>query len=542
MGVIDRFIRSIKKILHIDKFKHFHNDIKDVISLLYGLNDNLLSDNHIKFLNSVIHKLNHKKTKPFWNDKVEDFSKLFWLPSKAMKKFLKKIKLVLNFSTVFICSKKIKVKNLIKPTDKEPSINVTYTRKIRIFPNDAQHQLFAQCLGTTRFIYNQGVDFINKEFEEQKAKLYALAKEGCIKCKKELHNTFFCKKHRNCKIPWKLTTSHIGIRNAVLINDADLPEDLKWQSDIPYDTRQLPLKSLAANYKSARSNYKNGHINGFKLGFKSKKDKSQVFFSDKRALKDFGIFKTRLKKSCKIRTRKRYDKYKSYKPTNDFIVMKKSHKYYILLTKTKDTTYQKAKYNTVALDPGVRTFETFYSPDGLVGKLGDGLNIQIRKLHEQEDKLLSLITKTTGRKKRNLKRRVEKIRDKAKAIVNDQHWKICAFLCEYFENIIIPQFGVKDMSKKEGRNISKRITREMLSLSHGVFLEKLKYKCSENQRNLYIVTEEYTTKTCGCCGTIKEVGSSKVYNCETCGTVIDRDYNGARNIYLKALLGLDTTP
>jgi putative transposase len=221
--------------------------------------------------------------------------------------------------------------------------------------------------------------------------------------------------------------------------------------------------------------------------------------------------------------------------------MKHNTKYYILITKTRETAYKKAKYNTVALDPGVRTFETFYSPNGLVGKLGDKLNLRIRFLHERIDKLLSLKSKAGKRTKRNIKIRINKLRDKIKEIVRDQHWKISSFLCENFENIIIPQFGVKEMSKKDGRTIGKKTTREMLSLCHGSFLEKLQYKCSENQRNLYIVTEEYTTKTCGGCGEVNEVGSSKTYKCAKCNIKIDRDYNGARNIYLKALPGLDMT-
>ena len=48
-----------------------------------------------------------------------------------------------------------------------------------------------------------------------------------------------------------------------------------------------------------------------------------------------------------------------------------------------------------------------------------------------------------------------------------------------------------------------------------------------------IVDESYTSKTCGCCGELNEVGLSRVYNCKFCKTIIDRDINGGRNILIK---------
>lgn len=523
----------LSNFLTCDKFKHFHNDIMDFINFFNNIPNDTLSVTQLNLIKKIISKLQFNN---FWD---KNLSNKAWLPTfNYMSKIVKQLNTSFDFSSVFTTQQKVKTLNR---SSVDEHIDITYSRKIRIFPNKEQLILFSKCLGTSRFIYNQGVDFINKEFSQQKIKFFEMAKEGCIKCKKPLHNTFFCKKHQNCKLPWKLTTSHIALRNAVLINDKDLSDDLKWQSEIPYDTRQLMLKNLAGNYKSARTNLKNGNITHFKLNFRSKKDLTQVFFVNKKAMNNLDIFRTRLNKHSKLRTRKKYKKYKQYKPTSDFIIMKQKSKYYILLTKTRKTSYEKAIYNTVALDPGVRTFETLYSPDGLVGKLGDKLNIRIRLLQEREDRLYSLKSKATGRTKYNMNKRIEKIKDKIKEIVRDQHWKISSFLCKNFENIIIPQFGVKEMSKKEGRTIGKKTTREMLSLSHGSFLEKLKYKCSEKQRNLYIVTEEYTTKTCGGCGRLNNVGSSKTYKCAKCKIEIDRDYNGARNIYLKALQGLDTT-
>jgi putative transposase len=152
------------------------------------------------------------------------------------------------------------------------------------------------------------------------------------------------------------------------------------------------------------------------------------------------------------------------------------------------------------------------------------------------DKLNSTLTKVKNRNTRcNIRKRQFLLRTKIKNVVSDLHWKTANFLCRNFETIIIPRFGCKKMSNKNC-SLSSKISRKMLLLSHGAFLEKLKFKCNEYKRKLIITREDYTSKTCTNCGERKEdLGGNKMFNCSNCKIKIDRDYNGARNILLKTL-------
>ena len=54
------------------------------------------------------------------------------------------------------------------------------------------------------------------------------------------------------------------------------------------------------------------------------------------------------------------------------------------------------------------------------------------------------------------------------------------------------------------------------------------------------MNEAYTSKTCSECGYLKRnLGGSKVYHCDECGSVMDRDVNGAKNIFLKNFKALE---
>ena len=72
----------------------------------------------------------------------------------------------------------------------------------------------------------------------------------------------------------------------------------------------------------------------------------------------------------------------------------------------------------------------------------------------------------------------------------------------------------------------------MLGWSHYRFKQFLKNKAAEYSCNIIEVNESYTSKTCTNCGKQQNIGSKKLMKC-SCGTELDRDINGARNVFLK---------
>ena len=75
-----------------------------------------------------------------------------------------------------------------------------------------------------------------------------------------------------------------------------------------------------------------------------------------------------------------------------------------------------------------------------------------------------------------------------------------------------------------------------MSWAHFKFKEFIQSKAIMMGKEVVHVTEEYTTQCCGGCGMLNKVGGSTVYVCKSCGFTMDRDFNGARNIFLKHLV------
>lgn len=192
------------------------------------------------------------------------------------------------------------------------------------------------------------------------------------------------------------------------------------------------------------------------------------------------------------------------------------------------------------MDPGIRTFQTGYSPDGCLYKMGEEKTNLICSLYDRIDKLRSVRDTTQSKRtKKNVKRRLAKLEFKVRGLINDLHNQTGSMLNKTYKTILLPNFKTSQMldssNDKPGKfSLSSANKRKMQGLAHFKFQQKLSHLSEKYGSRMILVSEAYTTKTCGFCGTIKEnVGSAKIYKCDNCFYCVDRDFHGARNIWIR---------
>jgi transposase len=210
----------------------------------------------------------------------------------------------------------------------------------------------------------------------------------------------------------------------------------------------------------------------------------------------------------------------------------------------------------VALDPGVRSFNTYYSPDGVHGELLHGALSELKRMCKDMDWIRSTIDKkkneyrdsassqtrgeyTTFRRTiYHLKKRFGYISEKLRSWRNNAHYDAVNFLLGKYDVILIPEFETQKMAKKQSRNLNSETVRMMYTWSHYSFRQKLLSKCQLDLcKSVRLITEPGTSKTCGACGWWNAgLGGSKVFRCQSCGVELDRDINGARNNLLAQLI------
>jgi putative transposase len=85
------------------------------------------------------------------------------------------------------------------------------------------------------------------------------------------------------------------------------------------------------------------------------------------------------------------------------------------------------------------------------------------------------------------------------------------------------------------RRLNGRVKFVLLQLSHYKFRQHLEKKCLEKGCQMKVVDESYTSMCCGGCGRNGYEYDNRIKKC-ICGTRIDRDLNGSRNIMLKTIV------
>jgi IS605 OrfB family transposase len=188
-----------------------------------------------------------------------------------------------------------------------------------------------------------------------------------------------------------------------------------------------------------------------------------------------------------------------------------------------------------ALDPGVRTFQTMYCTRG-TKEYGKRVSDKIAKVHK---KLKTLDSRKGTSNSRDRVRWYEKARNKVyatlKSSIKQLHWSTALHLVKQFDTIYIGSFCTNSKRCVSRKGKLAKVTRFATNaLSHFTFLQRLRYKAEQYGKKVVVVDESYTSKTCGRCFELNDVGSSKIYNCSNCNLTIDRDVNGARNIMLRA--------
>lgn len=355
-------------------------------------------------------------------------------------------------------------------------LEITKTKSVKLYPNPAQKQTFKNWTDCSRYVFNQTIAYIR----------------SCV----------------------NFSPSWMDIKKDLL---KQLP---KWCDDVPFQVKAIAVKESHQAFWKAK-----GHPS-----FRSRKTPTQSCYIPKSAIKDTGIYPRVSGKGL------RYNEDLPDVPLDSRLVYQYNE--WFLSVPHKITTHvAENQGRVVALDPGVRTFQSFYS-ENLAGHIGYDDFGRIQRLCFYLDDLISRTTKITGKAKREMKKAQGRIRLKIKNLIKEIHFKTARFLVDNFDVILLPTFETSLLVGKSHRQLRSKTVRAMLTYAHYQFKVRLKNKALEFGKKVIDVCEAYTSKTVSWTGEIKNVGGSRVIR--SGGITLDRDLNGARGIFIRSLVDSPT--
>ena len=219
----------------------------------------------------------------------------------------------------------------------------------------------------------------------------------------------------------------------------------------------------------------------------------------------------------------------------------------------EDTQTQEAgvqhKNGVVAFDLGIKTLATGYTDQGRFYHIGGFkgyryFNKQLDKIRSKRDKC-----KKKSRRYRHLSKIYKRVSERKRCKQQDCLHKASHLIAHRLAEraVVIGDLSQKQMVLKKQENETpkekrkQRIRNRMVYNDWGLyrFVQMLEYKCLRFGKELHIINERGTTKTCHVCKHKQDMPLwVRTYRCGNCGLVMDRDENSAVNIYERFLARL----
>ena len=195
----------------------------------------------------------------------------------------------------------------------------------------------------------------------------------------------------------------------------------------------------------------------------------------------------------------------------------------LTIERVDDSAPNPPKGGNIGVDLGIKEFATL--SDGTVIHNPHALKSNIKRLKKAQ-RNLSRKQKDSNRR-RKAKLHVSRLYARVANLRMDFLNKTTPMLARTYTGISIEDLNVAGMIKNHS------LAQSIADASFYEFRHQLTYKTARTGATLHVIDRWYpSSKTCSRCGAVKAKLplSERVYHCDKCGLVIDRDLNAAINI------------
>lgn len=423
-------------------------------------------------------------------------------------------------------------KNRIWNPPVEPSYDEIYTNSV--------FTILKYTSDTKRDIHNNIIsEFPEEEFKTIRLEMHLYNHQKNILFRwlnaytKMYNATIHYIKHNECTLNHKtLRTVHLKAIRDKIKQGSQLP-NFEDNTKIMIHILDCAIKLACSNYKSALTNLRNGNIRHFRIRYWRTNRPFRIMEIESSFFRDCSICPDILGSVRCTYDGEHFDMNKLdriNKITCTLRYITNEDKFELLVPiKIKPENNNNLK-EMLIMDPGIRVFMNGLSEDEVL-KIGEEMSDKIKHY-------LGIIDDVNNNNKipqKIRKKIINRTNKKISNMVDELHWKVINYLISHYKTILIGDMSVKGITNNQTSVLSKMTKRVGYRLKFYKFRQRLQYKCNINKINYKVIDERFTSKMCSCCGNCKEdLYGSKIYKCDECKMIMDRDVNGCRGIYIKS--------